>query len=439
MNDRSVRFFSKPARLAWAGAGAMLLCSTVAVAATDVRVWHALSPHNKDVFEGLVKDFNRSQKDVMVKLKAFDSPDAVEAAIEAAKSRDDKPHLAQLDDHRSQNDLASRDYVQPLHALLAKHPIKDAKWFLSEQNTYLRDTKNRLLAFPYMTEVPVMFYNLDAFKTAGITPPVPQRAWSGLQDQLVSLANNGSRKCPLTSDQSVSVNLENLAAVNNQPYTTSGNGLVKGTPAFQFDVIYIRHLSLMISWVRSELMLKPENDFKAVERFANRECAVLFSGSGNIGLFQNSRGLNFAVSGLPYYPQVTQTPGSPFVSGSAIWAIAGHSKEHDAASAQFLEWLAQPKQAAEWYQKTGFLPLTQQAFATTSASYYKDLGDWRNLAVAYEKAPGQTSRGFRVNNYPKIKTMFRATLDRALNGEQPAVTALRYASVEAGKLMREKK
>jgi multiple sugar transport system substrate-binding protein len=438
MSDRLIRFFAKPSHLAWAGVSAMLLCSTAAVAATDVRVWHALNPHNKEVFEDLVKEFNRSQKDVDVKLKSFSSPEEIEAAIEAAKSRDDRPHLAQLDDQRSQAGLTNRSHLQPMHALLAKHPIKDAKWFLADQNTYLRDTNGRLLAFPYMVDVPVMFYNLDAFKTAGITPPVPQRAWSGLQDQLVTLANNGSRNCPLTTDQSVSVNLENLAAVNNQLFTTSGNGLVKGTPAFQFDIIYIRHLSVMLSWVRSELMLKPENDIKAVERFANRECAVLFSSSGNIGQFKDARGLNFAISGLPYYPQVTKAPGSPFVSGSAIWAVAGHSKEHDAASAQFLEWLAEPKRAAQWYQSTGFLPLTEQAFAATSASYYKDLGDWRNLVAVYEKNPGQTGRGFRVNNYPKIKAMFRLTLDRALNGEQPAVTALKYASVEASKLMREK-
>src|SRR5690606_2117050 len=102
---------------------------------------------------GLVKDFNRSQKDVEVKLKSFSSTEDIEAAIAAAKSRDDKPHLAQLDDQRSQADLQNRSYIQPLHTLLAKHPIKNAKWFLADQNTYLRDTNGRLLAFPYMVDV----------------------------------------------------------------------------------------------------------------------------------------------------------------------------------------------------------------------------------------------------------------------------------------------
>src|SRR3546814_1588485 len=82
--------------------------------------------------------------------------------------------------------------------------------------------------------------------------------------------------------------------------------------------------------------LKPEFNINATKRFANSECAVLFSTSSNIGWFRDSRKLDFSVSGLPYYPAITSKPGSAFVSGSAIWVTSGHSKESDAASANFL-------------------------------------------------------------------------------------------------------
>src|SRR5690606_32428555 len=141
-------------------------------------------------------------------------------------------------------------------------------------------------------------------------------------------------------------------------------------------------------------------------------------------------------SGLPYYPQVTEKPGNPFVGGSALWVTAGHSKESDASSARFLNWLAQTKQAAQWYQKTGFLPLTQQAFAQTDKSYYKNLGDWQALVAEYARNPSERGRGFRIDNYPKIHAMFHRTLEQALNGQQPAVTALKTAAAEAGKMVR---
>src|SRR5690606_24102070 len=202
---------------------------------------------------------------------------------------------------------------------------------------------------------------------------------------------------------------ENLAAVNNQLYVSNDNGLKgKGKPAFAFDLLYIRHLSMMISWVKSELMVKPEFNINAAKRFANSECAVLFSSSSNIGWFSDNRKLDFAVTGLPYYPEVTKQPGSAFVGGSALWVTKGHSKESDAASAQFLAWLAQPKRAAQWHQKTGFLPLTDQAFAQTDNGYYKSLGDWKQLVAANANNPGANSRGFRIDNYPRIRAMFHA-------------------------------
>src|SRR3546814_5255407 len=88
------------------------------MAANDVVLWHSLNPYNKGVFEDLVKDFNKEQDEVKVRLKAFDNENAIEAALAAAKKRDDRPQLVQLDDDRSPEEVASRPYIQPLNTLL---------------------------------------------------------------------------------------------------------------------------------------------------------------------------------------------------------------------------------------------------------------------------------------------------------------------------------
>src|SRR5690606_25409396 len=82
MNRSRTARMAKPARaLAWATAALATVFSVSALAATDIRVWHALSDHNADVFEALVDDFNRSQSDVKVRLKAFSSTEEVEKAV----------------------------------------------------------------------------------------------------------------------------------------------------------------------------------------------------------------------------------------------------------------------------------------------------------------------------------------------------------------------
>src|SRR3546814_9440970 len=76
--------------------------------------------------------------------------------------------LVQLPDARSPTGAPGRHYILPMHSLLAKYPIKNAKWFLPSSNTFAHDTKGRLTGFPYMASVPVLFYNIDAFEKAGL-------------------------------------------------------------------------------------------------------------------------------------------------------------------------------------------------------------------------------------------------------------------------------
>ncbi|MCQ9616752.1 extracellular solute-binding protein [Paenalcaligenes niemegkensis] len=424
------RYLSAPRALSfYLGAAFLLSASSAAWAATDVQVWHSLPDYNKKVFEKLVSDYNRSQKEVTVKLRAFGDEAQLDQALTAAQAKD-RPNLFQLGETSGLDDVAQRSYVLPLYTLTAKSPIKTGTWFLPAANNFMHDAKGRMLALPLMAEIPVMFYNLDAFKKAGIVPTEPSRAWHDLQAQLVTLANNGSRRCPLTSDQPVSINLENLAAVNKQFYAGSS----KAKAGFDFDALYIRHLSTMISWVRSEIMVGPEFGPQSVTRFAAGECAVLLSNSGNIGQLSNDSKVNYSLAGLPYYPEVAAQPGSPFVSGSGLWATKGHSAEQDKATTQFMAWLASAPASASWYQSTGYLPLTKEAFEVTDAKYYKDLGNWRDLVAIYEKNPENTTKGFKVHNYHQIRAMFNQTLQNALEGKQPAVTALRLAASEANKL-----
>src|SRR3546814_21113844 len=63
-------------------AGAILLSSTAAMAANDVVLWHSLNPYNKGVFEDLVKDFNKEQDEVKVRLKAFDNEKDRKSVVE---------------------------------------------------------------------------------------------------------------------------------------------------------------------------------------------------------------------------------------------------------------------------------------------------------------------------------------------------------------------
>lgn len=423
-------------RRAWVFGAAMALAGVANAAPVEIQVWHALSDANKAEFEKLAKKYNKEQDQVSVKLRGFSSQDALEQEAVSAVKAKKAPNLVQLTDNHSPEVVAQHKAILPMYELLTKYPIKDLNWFVPGTSSFTRDGKGRLLAFPWMAEVPVMFYNTASYKKAGLDPNKPARTWNELQAELLKLRDVADIDCPYASSDQVTVHLENLAPINGQQFTTNNNGLdavskKSAAPAMQFDTLYMRHISLMVSWKRSLLFMAHTGDASADKLFAKGECAVLTANSGAFGTFVNTKSLSFGVAPLPYYDQATKSAGQPFVSGSALWALEGRPQAEEKATAQFLAWLSKPVVAAEWHQRTGFLPLTEAAFRASDVSFYKSIPGAQSVIASMSNRPASNSRGFRMANYTRIEPVLNQQLNDAFEGKVPPVAALNNAASQA--------
>jgi len=420
---------------AWMLGAAVMMTGAAQAAPVPIEVWHTMDGAHQAEFEKLVKQFNKEQADVEVKVRAFASPQALQQETGSALAAKKGPQLIQLEDNHSPEVVAQHKAVKPLYELLAKYPIKDITWFLPATSSFTRDAKGRLLAFPFMAEAPVMFYNTAAYKKAGLNPAAPARTWADLQAELLKLRDVADIECPYATSDQVGVHLENLAPVNNQLYTSNGNGIeatkAKTPPTLQFDTLYMRHVSMMVSWKRSLLFTQHSDDNRADDMFAKGQCAVLTSGSGALGRFLSEKSLSFGVAPLPYYPQATREGGRPFVSGAALWALQGHPAAQDKATATFLSWLSKPVVAAQWHQRTGYLPLTEGAFRASDVSFYDRIPGAQQFVVAMRNQPSATGRGFRMPNYPRIEPIRSKELNDALEGKTPPMAALNAAAQQA--------
>ena len=404
---------------------------------TEIEVWHTLSGPNRSEFESLIDRFNSSQPNVVVDLTHFDDQAELEEdAAEAIAGKRDKPDLVQLRDNRSPEVVAQHKDILPLYQLLAKYPVPDASWFLEKTTDFVRDNKGRLLAFPYMAEVPVMFYNIEMYRGAGLDANAPPKTWPELQAHLLKLRSDGNVRCPyITSDQ-VKVHIENLAPINGQFYLTPDNGLESSRNlTFNFNRLYVRHLSLMVSWRKTDLLLQHSAAGQATEGFTQGRCAVLTAASGALGEVLQSN-IRFGVAPIPYYDQETKKPGAPFIGGSALWAVKGNSAARQKATAELLSYLAKPVVAAQWHQKTGYVPLTDAAFRAADVSFYSRIPGARQVVEIMTTDKSNMSVGFDVRNYPRILVLLNQAFDEALSDQKPPMSALMKAKAESAKLMR---
>lgn len=414
-----------------------LLAAPVFAQKTEIEVWHTLSGPNRAEFESLINRFNGSQSSVVVDLTHYDDQAELEEdAAEAIAGKRDKPDLVQLRDNRSPEAVAQHKDILPLYQLLAKYPVPDASWFLEKTTDFVRDSKGRLLAFPYMTEVPVLFYNVDMYRGAGLDADAPPATWPEFQAHLLKLRNDGGVRCPYVTSDQVKVHIENLAPINDEYYLKPDNGLKSSKNlSFNFNTLYMRHLSLMVSWRKTDLLMQHSAAGQANEAFTQGRCAVLTAGSGALGEVRESS-VRFGVAPIPYYEQETKKPGAPFIGGSALWAVKGHPAARQKATAELLSYLAKPVIAAEWHQKTGYMPLTDAAYRAADVSFYNRIPGARKLVEQMTNGDSKKSAGFDVRNYPRILVLLNQAFDQALSDQTPPMSALMKANSEAVKLMR---
>lgn len=404
-----------------AAAVAVLMAGTAA-AAEKIQVWHALDPVHKTIFESFVAQFNKQQSDVAVELSSAPSFEEMRSGVQQAVRDKRPPHLVQLPDYYAPEEVVKDNRVLPLYELLAKYPVKDLKWFLPQTSQFVRDGKGRLLALPLMAEVPVLFYNRDAYKKAGLDPDAPPATWRDLQAQLIKLQASG-QQCPYATSDMVWVHQENLAATNNQPYASRNNGLDSGKAELLInEILHIRHMSLMTSWVRSNLLTQASFNNESDALFADGRCAVLSSGSGAWAQLEKAK-FSAGVAPLPYYTESGKSAGAPLVGGSALWALSGHSAAQNKAVAQFIAWLASPNVAAQWHQRTGYLPLTEAAARAADVSFYRSIPGAQQIVQRMQQAPGPNSRGIRLPKYQAVQAILNEETAAALNGKKPPMKA----------------
>jgi len=416
-------------------------------ASTEIRVWHTLQGAHRAEFEYLVAQFNREAHEqargMTVVLQAYNDTAALQRAA-ATRSAALRPHLVQLPDTHTPDALGAsahqRQQILPLYQLLAAQPearaLPDSAWFLPQTTSFVHDARGRLLAFPYMAEIPVMFINRNVYQQAGLDVRQPARTWAQLQDELMALRASGTL-CPLLTSQQVSVHFENLAAVNHKLFVQPDNGLGATGPtaatsaALHFDTLAMRHLSLMVSWKRAALLTHHSPGHEASVRFAQGDCGVLMAGSSALAELRQNPALDLGVASLPYYAQESDRARAPFVSGSALWVLAGHARTENAATTAFLTWLAKPVAAARWHQRTGFLPLTRAAFLAANVSFYQRLPGAHQIIDTLRATPA-TSRGFRLRDYPAIKAVLNQSFEDAMAGNTPPVQVLNEARARIG-------
>lgn len=304
----------------------------------------------------------------------------------------------------------------PLHEVMAKagQPLKQE--LAADVRTGVTDAKGRFVALPLVYSTPVLFYNKNAFRKAGLDPEQPPQTWFEMQGMLDKLQDAGYA-CPYTSSWPVWVHIDNVSAVSGLPAVTD-----KGDLSFN-GLPQVKHISMMATWTKANFFKLFGRRNEASEHFRNGECAMITTNSRESVDFADAKGVELGVAPLPYHDDIYGGRRPTLADGAALWVGAGRTAAEYKQVAKFVNFMLSPDMQVEMVRTYGGLPMTAAARAAARSKLLKD--DDRALEIAYASLRGSIGKpAVRVANIDPVRIVVNEELEAVWNSGKAAKAAL---------------
>ncbi len=177
-----------------------VLSTTSAYAVTEIAWWHAMGAELGVKLEEVARKFNESQADYKI-VPVFKGtyPETLTATIAAFRANQ-QPAIVQVFEVGTGTMMAAKGAVYPAYKLMADQgEAFDPKSYLPTIVGYYSDPDGNILSFPFNSSTPIMYYNKDVFKKAGLDPETPPKTWAEFETAITKIKESGAAKCGLST------------------------------------------------------------------------------------------------------------------------------------------------------------------------------------------------------------------------------------------------
>ena len=410
-----------------------------------INWWFAHGGRLGEKVQEIVAGFNNSQNQYKVVATYKGSyPDTMTAGIAAFRSKS-PPHILQVFEVGTATMMAAKGAIKPVYEVMAESGLPfDPNAYLSTVTGYYTTPDGKMLSMPFNSSTPVLYYNVDAFKAAGLDPAKPPRTWPEVGEvaqKLIALkdAEDKPRFAAGFSTAWISwIQIENFSAWHNVPIGTKANGFEGLDTQFVYNSpLHVKHIQQLNDWQKDKTFIYGGRRNDGNAKFISAEVAMYTESSAGYAGFKANAKFDFATSMLPYWP-VTGAPQNTIIGGASLWVMAGHPAAEYKGVAAFFNYLSSPEVQADWHLFTGYLPITLAAYelAKKQGAYEKDPGMETALKQMTLNKPTQNSKGLRFGDYVQVRDINYGELEAIFSGQKTTQQGLNDAVAAGNKLLR---
>jgi len=426
----------------WSVGAALALLLLPALAAGQpvvVNWWHAHGGALGERVNAIAEGFNKSQSDYqLVATYKGSYADTMTAGIAAFRAKS-HPHILQVFEVGTATMMAAKGAVKPVYEVMQESGLPfDPKVYLPTVTGYYTTADGKMLSMPFNSSTPVLYYNVEMFKKAGLDPAKPPKTWPEVEAAAKKLVAAGVCQAGFSSAWNGWIQIENLGAWHNVPIGTKGNGFGGLDTRYTFNgPLHVRHFQQLADWQKDKVFVYGGRTNTGNAKFSSGEVAMYTESSAGYAGFKKTCQFEFATSTLPYWPDVKGAPQNTIIGGASLWVMAGHKPQEYKGVAAFFNYLSRPEVQAEWHQGTGYLPITQAAYELTKQQGYYDKNPGTETALKQMtmNPPTENSKGIRFGDHAKTRDICDNEMEAILSGAKTAQQGLDDAVKAANDLL----
>ncbi len=412
---------------------------TAAQAITEINWWHAHGGRLGEKVNAIADGFNKSQGEYkLVATYKGNYADTMTAGIAAFRAKN-QPHILQVFEVGTASMMAAKGAIKPVYEVMAESGLPfDPNVYLPTVAGYYTTREGKMMSMPFNSSTPVLYYNKEAFKKAGLDPDKPPKTWPEVADYARKLIKAGYPAGFSTAWISW-IQLENLSAWHNVPFGTKANGFGGLDTKFVFNSpLHVKHIKQLADWQKEKIFVYGGRRNLGNAKFSSEEVAMYTESSAGYAGFKTTCKFDFGTGMLPYWPDAPGAPQNTIIGGASLWVMAGHSPEGYKGVAAFFNYLSSPAVQADWHQFTGYLPITMAAYELTKKQgiYEKEPGMETALKQMTLNKPTENSKGLRFGNFLQVRDIVYGELEAIFAGKKTAQKGLDDAVKAGNKLLR---
>ncbi|AGT32328.1 glycerol-3-phosphate ABC transporter substrate-binding protein [Geobacillus genomosp. 3] len=403
---------------------------------TEVVFWHSMSGDLQTVLNDIVADFNQTHPEIEVKPVFQGTYEEALTKWNAVAGTKDAPTIMQTFEVGTKHMIDSGK-ITPVQTWIEKDKYDVSQWEKNIVNYYT--VNGQIYSMPFNSSTPVLIYNKDAFREAGLDPEKPPLTYSELKEAAKKLTKKKGKETERYGFSILNYGwfFEEMVAVQGGLYVNNNNGRSGDATKAVFNGEQGKRVFELIRDMYEDGTFynagQNWDDMRAA--FQAGKIAMYLDSSAGVKTLVNSSPFDVGVSYLPV-PDDVERQGV-VIGGASLWMMKGSSEEEQKAAWEFMKYLTTAPVQAEWHVRTGYFAINPAAYEEPRVK--EEWEKYPQLKVTvdqlHETKPTPATQGALIAVFPESRQHVVKAMERLYEGVDPQ-EALDQAATETSKALR---